>query len=110
MYSDAKRIHLLEKLKATQDDTVWEEVEKLLHAHGAPALPSRFYISLPFTRIEDLQAAAADPNARPLYLDLTGIGDPISAEEGEELDRIIEEGCGRVYPSEWKSPFDDDAS
>ncbi len=46
------------------------------------------------------------PDANGKYRDLSDVAGSITAEEAAELDRIFEEGCGQIYPSEWLNPLD----
>lgn len=82
MYSDAKRIHLLESILKEQDDAVLNAVEKLL-------------------------VVAGDTSNATTTFDFASITGLLTQEEGDELDRIIEEGCEQIHPMDLINPFDD---
>ena len=133
MYSDAKRIHLLEKLLKVRDNGVLERVERILD--DSYTSPQKAVVHSPLTEeqttAEDYDdmlrvldedytiferaakgVIATSPIKRePLngkYLDLSAVAGTITKEEGDELDRIIEEGCEQIHPSELKNPLDDE--
>ena len=79
MYSDAKRIHLIEKLLKVQDDGVLERVEEILDG-----------------------AAFQSKNHRSI-MDLAG---SLTKQEGDEMQRVIDEAFGHVDKSQIKTPFE----
>lgn len=73
MYSDGKKIHLLEKLIHTQDDNLLSRVEEILNAE-------------------------IKSTSRKSAFTLQGL---LSIEDATELNSIIEKGCENIDANEW---------
>ncbi len=75
MYSEAKKLHLIEELLKVESDTILAEVEMVL---------AKSKTQLPHSKS---------------FQDFTGT---LSLEEVNELERNIEEGCEQINEGDWK--------
>lgn len=73
MYGDARKIHLIEQILKTQNDSLLNEVESILSKNSF--------------------------NSRRSFKDFSGT---ISDEEANDLEKIIEAGCEQIHPDDWK--------
>lgn len=75
MYGDAKKIHLIEEILKIDNDLLLDEVEKVISKNNSQS--------------------ASDKS----FKDFAGIW---TAEEAEDMKRIIEETCEQINPGHWK--------
>lgn len=73
MYGDARKIHLIEQILKTENDSVLNEVESIL--------------------------SKSTPMSRRSFKDFAGM---MTEKEANELEKIIEEGCEQIHPDDWK--------
>ncbi|GGC21119.1 hypothetical protein GCM10011386_11330 [Parapedobacter defluvii] len=79
MYSEARKLHLIEEvLKIKSDDTLLALEDFLNKA-----------------KIK----SKAKPTKKSAFAEFSGIW---SKEEAEEIERAIEEGCETIHPDDWK--------
>lgn len=78
MYSDARKIHLLERLIREQSEEVFLQVEDILN------------------RSEKQESAVV---RKYTLEDFVGIWTP---EEADEMKLVIDERCGQINPDDWK--------
>ena len=76
MYSDAKKIHLIEKLIATSDELTLNEVEIALSKSGENNVIKR--------------GSAHE---------FAGLW---SKEDADEINKVIEDHCEQINPNDWK--------
>jgi hypothetical protein len=75
MYGEAKKLHLIEEILKIENEAVLEEVETVINRNKLHAVASGG------------------------FKDFFGIW---TAEEGDEIKRIIEESCEQINPDDWK--------
>jgi len=75
MYSDSRKINIIEAVLKIEDDAVLNEVEAVLAKSGSKKAIHKSFID--FTK-------------------------SFTAEEAEEFEKIIEEGCEKINEDEWK--------
>ena len=76
MYSDARKIHLIEDLIKIKNEAVLIEIESVLK-----------------------RAAQDKQGSRLSAHDFVGLW---SKEDAESIERAIEEGCEQIHPDDWK--------
>lgn len=81
MYSEARKLHIIEDLLKTDNDVILTQVELLL---------------------KQSKKTEKDKNLvhdKDRFKEFVGIW---TEEEADEISRIIEESCGTVNPEDWK--------
>lgn len=73
MYGDAKKIHLIEQILKTENDSLLNQVEAILSSSAG--------------------------NLRRSFKEFAGM---MTDKEAAELEKIIEEGCEQIHPDDWK--------
>jgi hypothetical protein len=76
MYSDSRKINIIEAVLKVEDDTILNEVEAIL-AKPANKITTTGKSFLDFTK-------------------------SLTEEEADEFEKIIEEGCEKINENEWK--------
>ncbi|HUB60381.1 MAG TPA: hypothetical protein VL978_06760 [Puia sp.] len=76
MYSEARKMHLIEDLLKVKNEAVLIEIESVLK-----------------------KAAENHPKSRSSAHDLVGLW---SQEDAESIEKAIEEGCEQIHPDDWK--------
>jgi len=74
MYSEARKIHLIEEVLKVTDDTVLLELENVLSNHSKP-------------------------EKKPNIYDFVGI---VSKSDASEMNRAIAESCENIDENDWK--------
>ncbi len=74
MNGEARKLHLIEEILKIEDEAVLAEVENLISRKGQVV-------------------------KRRSFMNFAGIR---TAEEADEMKRIIEEGCEQIHPDDWK--------
>lgn len=77
MYSEARKIHLLEEVLKEKDEAVLIELETVLEKARKKAVEEK----------------------KPSIYDFVGI---ITKEEADEMKKAIEETCEIIHPDDWK--------
>ena len=75
MYGDTKKIHRIEEILKINDEVILDELEKVLSKNSLP------------------------PGGDKSLKEFSGIW---TAEEAEDMKRIIEENCEQINPGDWK--------
>lgn len=76
MYSEARKMHLIEDLLKVKNEAVLIEIESVLK-----------------------KATENQPTGRLSAHDLVGLW---SKEDAESIEKAIEEGCEQIHPDDWK--------
>jgi len=76
MYSEARKMHLIEDLIKVKNEAVLIEIESVLK-----------------------RAAQDKQTSRPSAHDFVGLW---SKEDAEAIEKAIEEGCEQIHPDDWK--------
>jgi hypothetical protein len=76
MYSEARKMHLIEEVIKVKNEAVLIELESVLK-----------------------KAASANDQARLSAHDFVGLW---SKEDAESIEKAIEEGCEQIHPDDWK--------
>ncbi len=75
MYSEAKKLHLIEEILKIENDTILDEVETVI------------------TR------GMHNSGKRKSFKDFAGM---MTDSEANEFEKIINEGCEQIHPDDWK--------
>ncbi len=76
MYSEARKIHLIEELLKVKNEAVLIELESVLN-----------------------KAAQNEKTSRPSAHEFAGLW---SKEDAEAIEKAIQEGCEQIHPDDWK--------
>jgi len=74
MYSEVKKLHLIEELLKVKDDSILEEIERTLSSAHTSAKKKSF----------------------------TEFAGKISAEDLDKMEKDIKEHCGQIIEDDWK--------
>jgi hypothetical protein len=75
MYGEAKKLHLIEEILKIENDSVLDEVENVISKSKLHAI------------------------GRKSFKEFSGIW---TAEEADEIKKIIEDSCEQINPDDWK--------